>query len=146
MTLPQPQTIDAPEADYLYVQASGIAGAGMGLFTAIPIHRGEVVAVFEGERLSAAKAKRLAERGEDGYFVTLLDGSTLDSMHTECFAKYANDVEGPGNSQRRNNAVITLDDEERPCVMAIRTIEAGGEVFVGYGKGYWKKRIPAKHY
>ena len=141
MKLPQPQTIDAPEADYLFVQPSGIAGAGKGLFTAIPIHPGEVVAVFEGERLSATEAKRRAEREEDGYFVTLLDGNTLDSMHTECFAKYANDAEGPGNSRLRNNAVITVDDGDRPCVMATRTIKAGGEVFVAYGKAYWKKRL-----
>lgn len=141
MELPQPTPIDAPEADYLYVQASGIAGAGMGLFTAIPIHRGEVIAVFAGERLSAAEAEHRAKRGEDSYFVTLLDGSTLDSKHTECFAKYANDVEGPGNSRLRNNAIITLDDEDRPCVMATRTIKAGSEVFVGYGKGYWRKRV-----
>ncbi len=139
--LPQPQAIDAPEADYLYVQASGIAAAGKGLFTAIPIHAGEVIAVFRGERLSATEAKRRADGGADDYFITLLDGSTLDSMHSDCFAKYANDVEGPGNSRLRNNAVITLDDEERPCVMATRTIKAGGEVFVGYGKAYWKKRI-----
>lgn len=140
MVLPQPQPIEAPEADYLYVQASGIAGAGKGLFTAIPIHRGEVVAVFEGEPLSAAEAKHRADRGENAYFVTLLDGSTLDSVHTECFAKYANDVEGPGNSCLRNNAVITLDDEDRPCIMATRDIKAGGEVFVSYGEAYWAGR------
>ena len=140
MTLPQPQPIDAPEAEYLYVQLSRIPGAGQGLFTAIPIHRGEVVAVFEGERLSASEAERRTDRGEHAYFVTLLDGSTLDSMHTECFAKYANDVEGPGNSRLRNNAVITLDDEDRPCIMALRTIRAGGEVYVSYGKAYWAKR------
>lgn len=141
MQIPQPTPIDAPEADYLYVQASGIADAGMGLYTAIPIHRGEVIAVFAGERLSATEASRRAERGKDSYFVTLLDGSTLDSMRTECFAKYANDVEGPGNSRLRNNAVITLDDEDRPCIVAMRSIKAGEEVFVGYGKAYWKKRI-----
>jgi hypothetical protein len=140
MTLPQPQPIDAPEADYLFVQPSRIPGAGMGLFTAIPIHPGEVVAVFEGETLSAAEAKRRADRGENAYFVTLLDGSTLDSMHTECFAKYANDVEGPGNSLLRNNAVITLDDEDRPCIMATRRIKSGGEILVGYGKAYWGNR------
>jgi hypothetical protein len=141
-SLPQPTPIDATEADYLYVQASGIADAGMGLYTAIPIHRSEVIAVFEGERLSATEAIRRAKRGEDSYFVTLLDGSTLDSMRTECFAKYANDVEGPGNSRLRNNAVITLDDKDRPCIMALRTIRAAGEVYVSYGKAYWAKRGP----
>ena len=139
-SIPEPLPLDLPESDYLFAQSSRIPLAGKGLFTAIPIHRGEVVAVFKGERLSATEAKQRAERGENGYFVTLLDGSTLDSMHTECFAKYANDVEGPGNSRLRNNAVITLDDEDRPCVMATKTIKAGGEVFVGYGKAYWKKR------
>ena len=140
-TLPQPTTIDAPEADYLYVQASLIPGAGKGLFTAIPIHRGEVVAVFTGERLSAKEAKLRAEQEKNDYFVTLMDGSTLDSMHSECFAKYANDVEGTGSSRKRNNAVITLDDTDRPCVMAMRSIPAGAEVYVDYGAAYWAKRI-----
>jgi hypothetical protein len=138
--LPQPQAIDAPEADYLYVQPSRIAGAGLGLFTVIPIHRGEVVAVFTGEALSSGEARLRAARGEDAYFVTLMDGSTLDSMHSDCFAKYANDVEGPCNTRLRNNAVITLDEDDRPCVMATRNIRAGGEVYVDYGKAYWAKR------
>jgi hypothetical protein len=69
-----------------------------------------------------------------------MDGSTLDSMHSDCFAMYANDVEGPGNTRLRNNAVITLDEDDRPCVMATRNIRAGGEVYVDYGKAYWAKR------
>lgn len=140
VTLPQPEIIHAPEADYLYVQASAISGAGKGLYTAIPIHRGEVIARYHGERLMATEAKERAARGADDYFVMLMNGSTLDGMHAECFAKYANDVEGPGTSQLRNNAVITLDDKGHPCVIATRTIKAGGEVYVGYGKEYWEKR------
>lgn len=137
---PVPEPIDAEEADYLFVQNSSIPSAGAGLFTAIPIHRGEIIAVFQGEVLSQAEAKERASAGHDAYFVSLLDGSTMDSMNSECFAKYANDVEGPGNSRRRNNAVITLDDDEQPCLMALRTIKAGGEVFVSYGKAYWSAR------
>ncbi|MBX2980120.1 MAG: SET domain-containing protein [Flavobacteriales bacterium] len=141
MEIPEPTPIDAPEADYLYVQPSRIPHAGMGLFTAISLHRGDVIAVFLGEQLTDVEAERRSDAGEDAYFVTLLDGGTLDSMHTDCFAKYANDVEGPGNSRLRNNAVITLDEEDRPCIVATRSIKAGGEVFVGYGKAYWKKRM-----
>ena len=140
MEIPEPLPLDLPEADYLYVQPSRIPHAGMGLFTAIPLQRGDVVAIFQGERLSVAEAKRRAAANADAYFVTLLDGSTLDSMHTACFAKYANDAEGQGNSRLRNNAVITLDDEDHPCIVATRAIRAGGEVFVDYGKAYWAKR------
>lgn len=140
-TLPQAQAIEAPEADYLYVDTSRIAGAGLGLFTAIPIHRGEVVAVYTGERFSRKEARLRAIRGEDSYFVTLMGGDTLDSMHSDCFAKYANDVEGPATSLLRNNSVITLDDSGRPCVMATRRIPAGGEVYVAYGKPYWAQRM-----
>jgi uncharacterized protein len=139
-TLPQAQAIDAPEVDYLYVRTSHIVGAGLGLFTVIPIHRGEVVAVYRGERFFDAEARLRASRGADAYFVTLVDGNTLDSMHSDCFARYANDVEGPATSPLRNNAVITMDDSGRPCVMAMRRIPAGGEVYVDYGKAYWTKR------
>lgn len=138
--IPAPEPIDAEEADYLFVQSSSIPSAGAGLFTAIPIHRGEIIAVFQGDLLSPAEAKERASTAKDAYFVSLLDGSTMDSMHTECFAKYANDAEGPGGSRLRNNAVITLNDEDEPCLVATRTIKAGGEVFVSYGKDYWAAR------
>ncbi len=139
-SIPAPEPIDAEEADYLFVQNSGIPLAGAGLFTAIPIHRGEIIAVFQGEVLSQTEAKKRASAGQDAYFVSLLDGSTMDSMNTECFAKYANDVEGPGTSRLRNNAVITLSDEDEPCLVATRTVKAGTEVFVSYGKAYWAAR------
>lgn len=139
-SIPEPLSLDLPESDYLFTQFSRIPLAGKGLFTAIPLHRGEVIAVFEGEHLSASEAEHRARLGNDSYFVTLLDGSTMDSMHTECFAKYANDVEGPGNSRLRNNAVITLSDEDEPCLVATRTIKAGAEVFASYGKAYWAAR------
>ncbi len=51
-------SIDAAEEEYLYVAPSGIPGAGQGLFTAIPVHRGEVVAIYTGEVLTAAEALR----------------------------------------------------------------------------------------
>lgn len=133
-------SIDAEEEEYLYVAPSGIPGAGLGLFTAIPVHRGEVVAVYTGEVLTAAEARRRAADCRDAYFVTLLDGSTLDSASHTCLAKYANDADGPGRTRLRNNAVITLDDEDRPCIMALRTIPAGREVLVSYGPAYWSRR------
>ncbi|NRD23912.1 SET domain-containing protein-lysine N-methyltransferase [Winogradskyella litoriviva] len=131
--------IEAPESDYLYTETSQIKNAGTGLFTAIDIFEEEIVALFKGEIINNQEAEKRALLNEDRYFVNLLDGSIMDSMHTDCFAKYANDAEGLMESSFKNNAIITLDDDNNVCIKAIRNIDAGEEIFCSYGKPYWKK-------
>lgn len=48
----------------------------------------------------------------------LPDGTTLDAMGVEGFAKFANDAQGSLGSKVRNNAMITLDDDGRVCLRA----------------------------
>lgn len=134
--------IDAPEEDYLFVGPSQLPEAGRGLYTAIPIHKGEIIAVYAGELLGAEEAARRAAAGEDRYFINLPDGRLLDSMHTDCLAKYANDAAGPGGSPFANNARIALNSKGRPCLVATRTIKSGAELFCGYGKAYWRRHGP----
>ncbi|MEZ4740734.1 MAG: SET domain-containing protein, partial [Flavobacteriales bacterium] len=110
-----------------------------GLFTAIAIYKDEMIAVFGGERLSALEAKLRAEAGNDRYFMNLPDGGILDAMHVKCFAKYANDAEGVITSAFKNNARITLDENNAVCMQAKRNIKADEELFCGYGKRYWRK-------
>nr|WP_240788931.1 hypothetical protein [Psychroserpens sp. NJDZ02] len=62
----------------------------------------------------------------------------MDSMHIDCFAKYANDAKGDSNSLFKNNAKITLDDDLNVCLKATKHIKFGAEIFCGYGKPYWK--------
>ena len=69
----------------------------------------------------------------------MIDGTIMDSMNTDCFAKYANDAEGYQNLNFRNNAYIALDDENNVCIVAKQNIQSGTEIFCGYGKRYWKK-------
>lgn len=134
-----PETIDAPESDYLYRDCSGIAGAGEGLYTAIRIYRNEVISVFQGERISDEEAdKRVAAR-EDGYFVSMLDGSIMDARLVDGFAKYANDASGLSVGQFKNNALITLNEGGEVCLLALRNIRAGEEIFCSYGKRYWAR-------
>ncbi len=132
-------TIDTPESDYLYIEISQLPNAGNGLFTAIDIYKGEIISLFKGEILSDAEAKTRAEKGEDQYFINLLNGSIMDSKHVDCFAKYANDAKGFSNSLLKNNAQITLNEDDEVCIIATRKIKAGSEIFCGYGKRYWKK-------
>lgn len=135
------QKIEAPEADYLYIQASQLPNAGKGLYTAITIHKDEVIALFDGEVIDYMEADIRAELGVDQYLISQLDGNIMDSMHVECFAKYANDAQGFIKSNFRNNSIITHDDEDHICLIASRKIKAGEEIFCAYGKKYWKKQM-----
>ncbi|MDQ3141572.1 MAG: SET domain-containing protein-lysine N-methyltransferase [Bacteroidota bacterium] len=131
--------IDAPESDYLYKSKSQIPDSDNGLFTAIDIYKDEIIAIFKGKILTAMEAKKRAREGNDRYFINLQDGSIMDSMNATCLAKYANDANGLTKSNFKNNAVITIDDNDKVCIMAIRNIKAGEELFCSYGKKYWKK-------
>jgi uncharacterized protein len=133
--------IDAPESDYLYVQQSQIPNSGSGLFSAIAIYKDEIISLYKGEILTNIQAKLIEEKGNDKYFINLLNGSIMDSMNTECFAKYANDAAGFSNSNFKNNAKIALDEEGNVCLVAIKKIKFKEEIFCSYGKRYWKKHI-----
>ncbi len=135
----QNNTIDVPETDYLYTQWSQIAAAGMGLFTAIDIFKDEIITLFKGEILNTEQAKSIADRGEDQYFINLLNGGIMDSKHVDCFAKYANDANGFSVSKFKNNAYIGLDEVGNVCLIAKFKIKSGAEIFCAYGKKYWEK-------
>lgn len=136
-------SIEAPEADYLYINVSQIPKSGNGLFTAIDIYKDEVIAIFKGEILTDLQAKLRAKKGHDKYFINMVDGSIMDSMHTVCFAKYANDADGFSKSAQpgliKNSAKITLDEDSNVCITATRNIKSNQEIFCSYGKNYWKK-------
>jgi hypothetical protein len=131
--------IDAPESDYLFITESQIPASGKGLSTAINIYKDEVIAIFKGEILSDAQAKLRADKGLDQYFISMLDGSILDSRKIKCFAKYANDATGFADSGFKNNSNIGLDENNNVCLIAKRNIKTGEEIFCSYGKEYWVK-------
>ena len=66
-----PEPILAAEADYLYIQASQIANAGNGLFTAIPIFKNEIISIFKGEILTQKEAQSRIDNLQDGYFINM---------------------------------------------------------------------------
>jgi uncharacterized protein len=137
----QEDAINLSETSYLFIRKSQMEGCGNGLFTAIDIYKDEIISYFKGEILSDAQAKKRAEKGRDGFFISLLDGKIMDSRNTKCFAKYANDAKGVRRFNFKNNAKITLDDNEKICLIAIKKIKVGEEIFCGYGKRYWRKYI-----
>lgn len=131
--------IQAEESDYLYIQTSQLPSSGNGLFTAIDIYKDEIISLFKGEVLSNIEADLRAKNNANQYFMNLHNGSILDCRNTDCFAKYANDASGFSKSDYKNNAKITLDENNNVCLMTIRKIKSGEEIFCDYGKRYWKK-------
>ena len=131
-------SIDLDESEYLYVEDSQIPNAGKGLFTSIDIEKNEIISKFIGDILSDYETDIRADRGDDDYFMNLPSGEILDCKLSDCFAKYANDSEGI-NSGFKNNSFISMDDEDNVVLVAKRDISAGEEIFVSYGKKYWKR-------
>ena len=101
-----PNSIEAPESDYLFIGTSQLPNSGNGLFTAIAIYKDEVISLFKGELLTTLQAKLRANKGRDKYFISLPNGTMMDSMRVPCFAKYANDAEGFSKSHFKNSAKI----------------------------------------
>jgi uncharacterized protein len=60
-------------------------------------------------------------------------------MYAKCFAKYTNDAKGLVKTGSGLNSVITLDDNNRVSLVAIRDIRTGEELFFSYSKSYWRK-------
>lgn len=131
--------IDCEESDYLYVKESQLPNSGNGLFTAIELYKDEIIAVFKGEILSDEEAKIRMISKNDAYFMNLLNGKILDCKNIDGFAKYANDASGFSKSDFKNNCKITLDENGNICLVAIKKIKIGDEIFCDYGKRYWKK-------
>ena len=132
-------SIEANESDYLFVSTSQLPNSGNGLYTAIDIYKDEVISLFKGEMLSNLQAKLRAKKGNDKYFISMPNGTMMDSMRVHCYAKYANDAEGFMKSAFRNSAKIALDEEDNVCIIATRHIKMNEEIFCAYGKAYWKK-------
>lgn len=131
--------VGIPESDYLYVKESQLPDSGRGLFTAVTLFKDEEITVFRGDVITEKQIKERVLAEQDKYFIALLNGRILDCMHTECYAKYANDARGYTSLTFSNNAKIIINDQNEVCLMAVKKIKAGEEIFCGYGKRYWKK-------
>jgi uncharacterized protein len=131
--------VGIPESDYLYIRESQLPNAGKGLYTAVALFREEEITLFKGDILTQKQIDDRVLTDDDKYFIAMLNGKIMDCMHTECFAKYANDASGYTSAVFSNNAKIIINDQNEVCLMATRKINAGDEIFCGYGKRYWKK-------
>jgi len=116
----------------LRIKPSSVPGAGLGLFATEDFRHTDKIAPYTGEQLTrAAIEERYGD--ERGEYVLCRDSKRcIDSRATNSSAaRFANDSRG---TDFRNNARFRALRLE-----ATRRIRPGDEIFVAYGKDYWRQ-------
>lgn len=126
-----------PSSKILMVKKSSLPNAGNGLFVKIDFKKGEMITEYKGRRRTWAQVENDAD---NGYIFHIDDDNVIDAQkNVNTFGRYANDAAGLHRvSGLRNNAEY-IEESNRVFIRATRNIKAGNEVFVSYGKRYWKQ-------
>lgn len=101
------------------------SSAGLGLFAAAPISRGEQIIQYIGEYISEAEANRRGGK----YLFAISDTEVIDGKGRENTARYINHSCDP-------NAEAVLYDEHEVIIEAIKDIAPGEEITYDYGEEY----------
>jgi SET domain-containing protein len=121
----------------LYIKKSTIPGAGKGLFTKRPIPKGTRIVEYKGRRSNWKEVKD--QDGKNGYIFYINRSHVLNALpYKKALARFANDAQGLTRIKGLLNNSEYVVDELKAYIEAKKDIPAGGEIFVDYGKDYWK--------
>ena len=124
---------------YLYIKKSGLRGAGKGLFTKKIIPEGKCITEYKG-RIRTWK-QSLDEEGDNVYFFYITAKTVINPLRgKKTLAHFANDAEGFSRHKTHRNNAEYITDGSRCFIYSTRPIARFEEIFVGYGKDYWKVR------
>lgn len=120
----------------LLVKRSTLPKAGKGLFTSVDIARGTRIVEYKGKK---RKWKEITEDPSfNGYVYYFNRDHVIDAKNTpQHLARYANDARGLSSKDGLRNNSKYDEDGTRVYITSMKTIPAGSEIFVGYGKEYW---------
>ena len=120
----------------LIVKRSTLKGAGKGLFTTKDIPKGKKIVEYKGKITTWKEVDD--KKGLNGYIYYVNRYHVIDASGTkEALARYANDAKGLLRTDGiKNNCTYNIEGK-RVYIIAMRSIPAGDELFVGYGKEYW---------
>lgn len=125
----------------LLVKKSKITGAGKGLFTTEEIKRGQIVVEYTGEEITWAECQKRNDQmdGVGAYYFFINNRKCIDAANTpDSLARYANDAAGFVRIEGiKNNSRYEII-KNKPYIVASRNIKPGEEIFVSYGRAYWK--------
>jgi hypothetical protein len=121
---------------HLLVKRSTLPGAGKGLFTKTFIPKNSRIVEYKGKVTSWKEADH--KDGNNLYIFYVNKNHVIDADGNKKFlARYANDARGVSKVKGLSNNSQYQNYNGRIYITATRDIEAGSEIFVGYGKAYW---------
>jgi SET domain-containing protein len=120
----------------LLIKRSNIPGAGKGLFTKQFIAKGTRIIEYKG-RVTTWK-EVVNGKSFNGYVYYISRNHVIDAKpYKKALARYANDAKGITKILGFTNNTKYVRDGGKVFINAIKDIEAGKEMYVGYGKEYW---------
>jgi SET domain-containing protein len=119
----------------LVVKKSTIPYSGKGLFTKKFIPKGTRIIEYKG-KISPWKD---VKDEENGYIFYVKRSHVIDAKLTpQHLARYANDARGLVKIKGINNNCNYVADGLKAYIESKKDIPAGTELFVDYGRDYWK--------
>lgn len=123
---------------HLVVKKSQLAGAGKGLFTRVPIKKGTKIVEYKGEILTWKEVEKMPD-WRNGYVFYFNLKYVIDAWKTKkSVAHFANDAMGIIRIEGLRNNSDYQTEGKRCFIVATRDIPKGAEIFVEYGREYWK--------
>jgi len=121
---------------YIFVKKSGLPNTGKGLFTKIAIKKGTRIVEYKGRLQSWKEVK--AEDGHNGYLMYIHRKAVINALPAvKTLGRYANDAQGLTRIKGVRNNSEYISEGKKCFIEAIKNIEAGEEILVGYGREYW---------
>lgn len=121
----------------LFVKKSTIPNSGKGLFTKKFIPKGTRIVEYKGKVSTWKDVKD--EDGKNGYIFYVNRNHVIDGKpNLKAFARYANDAKGLVKIKGLTNNCDYVTDGLKAYIESKKDIPAGSEIFVDYGKDYWK--------
>lgn len=122
----------------LFVKKSLLPGAGRGLFTKVAIKKGTSIVEYKGEIMTWKQVEKLPD-WRNGYVFYFNLKHVIDAWKTKkSVAHFANDAAGIVRVKGIRNNSEYQTKGKRCFIVATEDIPKGSEIFVEYGKEYWK--------
>ena len=121
----------------LFVKRSTLPNSGKGLFTKKFIPKGTRIVEYKGKISKWKDVKD--EDGKNGYIFFVNRNHVINALPVKsALARYANDARGLSKIKGIVNNCDYISEGTRAYIESKRDIPAGAEIFVDYGKDYWK--------